>query len=252
MHRDAGYRVIDILFHTWIRHQFPLSKPMSYVDDWQVLTDDPSHVVGILASVESFTRAVDLLLDGKKTYAWCLGNSCRKSLKTQGVNVKQSAKVLGAQMQFSRKHFTHVLQDRLQDLQPLWNKLRDSLSPYKSKVCAVRVAAWPRGLHGIAATKLGQSRFGPLRSSAMRGLNADGSGCNPMVHLGLVEAPMTDPQFWSTIATIRNLRETATIESLQPLLEAAISDPLKLPRGGPYQRVGGSFACPWLDIVILG
>eukprot|EP00434_Breviolum_minutum_P008662 symbB.v1.2.007635.t1/scaffold472.1/size199090/5 len=229
----TGMLVIDILFHTWIRHQFPLSKPMSYVDDWQVLTDDPSHVTGILASVESFTRAVDLLLDGKKTHAWCLGNSCRKSLKTQGVNVKQSAKVLGAQMQFSRKHFTHVLQERLQDLQPLWNKLRDSLSPYKSKVCAVRMAAWPRGLHGIAATKLGHSRFGPLRSSAMRGLNADGSGCNPMVHLGLVEAPMTDPQFWSTIATIRNLRETATIESLQPLLEAAISDPQKLPRGGP-------------------
>lgn len=232
-----GMLVIDILFHFWTRHQFPLSRPMSYVDDWQVVTTEPNHIVGILSSVEAFTQAVDLLLDGRKTYAWTLDHSSRKDLKSQGIQIRQSAKVLGAQMQYTRKHFAHVIHDRLAELQPLWSKLRDSLSPYKAKVCAIRMAAWPRGLHGIASTHLGTTCFGPLRSAAMKGLNADGSGCNPMVQLGLIEAPLTDPQFWSIINTLRNLRETSTAESLHPLLEAALYDPRLLPSGGPTQAL---------------
>ena len=229
----TGMLVIDILFHNWIRHQFPISRPLSYVDDWQVLTSDPSEISGILESIGAFTTAVDLLLDDKKTYAWCLGNNSRKAIKSQGIPVKQSAKVLGAQMQFSRKHLAHVLHSRLRDLQPLWNKLRDSFSPYKTKVCAIRMAAWPRGLHGIPSTKLGLSWFSSLRSAAMRGLTSDGSGCNPMVHLGMVESPLTDPMFWTIVATLRNLRETSNAESLQPLLDSAINEPQKLPNGGP-------------------
>ena len=54
-----------------------------------------------------------------------------------------------------------------------------------------------------------------------------------MVHLGLIEAPLTDPQFWATISTLRNLRETASAESIQHLLAAALHDPGVLPGGGP-------------------
>lgn len=228
-----GMVIIDVLFHNWLQHQFPLRRPMSYVDDWQALTFDPSQIADILSSIRNFTGAVDLLLDDKKTYAWCLDSSSRKSLRSQGIQVRQSAKVLGAQMHFSRKHFAHVIHERIKELQPMWQKLRDSLSPYKTKINAIRMAAWPRGLHGIASTHLGTSCFGPLRSAAMKGLNAVGSGCNPMVHLGLIEAPLTDPQFWATISTLRNLRETASAESIQHLLAAALHDPGLLPGGGP-------------------
>ena len=51
-----GMLVIDILFHTWVRCQFPLSRPMSYVDDWQVLTTDPSHLTGNFVISQRFHK----------------------------------------------------------------------------------------------------------------------------------------------------------------------------------------------------
>ena len=184
------------LIHRWLTVQFPLCQPMSYVDDWQFVTKDPSELEGIHNSLVAFTEAVDLLLDRKKTFAWTLDSATRKSLRQKGLSVRKSAKALGAQMQFSRQHVAFVIHDRIKDLQPLWSRLRNSLSPYRLKVRAIKVAAWPRGLHRISAVCLGATRFVPLRSAAMKGLSAEGSGCNPMVHLGLVEEPLVDPQYW--------------------------------------------------------
>ena len=228
-----GMLVIDIMLHKWLVQQCPICQPMSYVDDWQVLVKQPHFLQGIYESLVSFTRAVDLLLDGRKTFAWTLDSGVRKTLRQQGLIVKRSAKALGAQMQFSKQHAAFVIHDRLKDLQPLWLPLRDSQSPYTVKVHAVKMAAWPRGLHGISAVCLGTTRFGPLRSAAMKGLNADGSGCNPVVHLGLIEKPMVDPQFWSIMTTFRSLRDCATAESLYPLLMSVVENQGLLPRGGP-------------------
>ena len=228
-----GMMIIDRMLHKWLLDQCPTCQPMSYVDDWQVLVKQPQFLQGIYDSLVAFTGAVDLLLDGRKTFAWTLDSGVRKSLRQQGLTVKRSAKALGAQMQFSKQHAVFVINDRIKDLQPLWVRLRDSQSPYAVKVHAIKMAAWPRGLHGISAVRLGTTRFGPLRSAAMKGLNADGSGCNPVVHLGLLEQPLLDPQFWSIMMTFRSLRECSTAESLHPLLMSVVEDQGLLPRGGP-------------------
>lgn len=233
----VGMLLVDLMLHRWLTVQFPLCQPMSYVDDWQVVTNDPTEIVGIHQSVVDFTEAVDLLLDGKKTFVWTLDTDNRKTLRQQGISVRKSAKALGAQMQFSRQHVAFVIHDRIKDLQPLWIRLRNSLSPYRLKVRAIKVAAWPRGLHGISAVCLGATRFVPLRSAAMKGLSSDGSGCNPMVHLGLVEHPLVDPQYWSVIATFRALRDCGTQEPLQPLLQSVVVDQGHLPRGGPTRAL---------------
>lgn len=232
-----GMLLVDLMLHKWLTVQFPLCQPMSYVDDWQFVTKDPSELEGIHNSLVDFTEAVDLLLDRKKTFAWTLDSATRKSLRQKGLSVRKSAKALGAQMQFSRQHVAFVIHDRLKDLQPLWSRLRNSLSPYRLKVRAIKVAAWPRGLHGISAVCLGATRFVPLRSAAMKGLSAEGSGCNPMVHLGLVEEPLVDPQYWSVIATFRALRDCGTRESLQPLLQSVVLDDGRIPRGGPTRAL---------------
>ena len=46
-----GMLVIDIIFHKWISVQFPLEYPLSYVDDWQILTYQPNRVSEILDSL---------------------------------------------------------------------------------------------------------------------------------------------------------------------------------------------------------
>lgn len=129
----VGMLVMDILFHRWVSVQHPLEYPLSYVDDWQILTYDPSRICSILDSLEAFTKHVDLQLDSKKTFAWSTCGASRKALKQQGVPLQAQAKSLGAQMQFTRRHAAKVLTGRLEELQPLWPRLRRSLSPYMSK-----------------------------------------------------------------------------------------------------------------------
>ena len=228
-----GMLLIDMLFHHWISQQCPLADPLSYVDDWQVLTNDSTQVPMILESLETFTTEVDLLLDRNKTYAWSTKAGSRQQLRTQQVVLKSQARGLGAQMQYTRQHCSKVLVKRMHDLVPLWPKLRQSLSPYFLKVQVLSRAAWPKGLHAVGATHVGSSRFGALRAGAMKGIEASGAGCNAWVHLGMIESPEADPQFWSTKETFRATRLCQNEDQLRMLLDMAAEQMGDLPIGGP-------------------
>eukprot|EP00438_Fugacium_kawagutii_P029117 Skav233714 [mRNA] locus=scaffold2120:172713:176089:+ [translate_table: standard] len=115
----------------------------------------------------------------------------------------------------------------------LWQKLRYSLAPVHMKSRAVRVAAWPRALRGVAATTLSDTVFDLLRSEAMRGLQADGPGCNPMIHLGLVEPALTDPVFWSIMQTIRDARLSLDWDGIRYILRDTTLGLVDPPRNGP-------------------
>ena len=67
-----GMMVIDIVFHEYMLHFFPLCQPLSYVDDWQVLVADPSSLQPAFQCLESFTVQLDLLLDHRKTHSWSI------------------------------------------------------------------------------------------------------------------------------------------------------------------------------------
>ena len=135
-------------------------------------------------------------------------------------------------MQFGRLHSTEVIRKRIEEVKPLWPRLSHSLSPYKIKVLAIKQAAWSKCLHGIAATSISHDTFVSLRAQAMRGLNANGAGCNAGVHLGLVECPLLDPYFWSIISTFRTVRECATRDNLAVLVQEGISEHSQLPAHG--------------------
>ena len=98
-------------------------------------------------------------------------------------------------------------QERITNATPLWQKLRLSACGYAQKTRALKCAAWPRCLHGIAATTVSNSTFDALRSGAMKGLRADGAGANPMVHLGLIEHASHDPHCWAILQTCRFARD---------------------------------------------
>ena len=224
--------LLDCVFHRWFEMQFPLCQPVSYVDDLQLMTTNPVDIPDMLTELHTFSALVDLTVDAKKTFVWCNAAYHRARFRKLGLPVRKHARGLGAQLQFGRQHSTAIIQQRIQAVKALWPRLCQSLSPYKVKVLAIKQAAWSQCLHGIAATSISQEVFGTLRTQAMVGLNATGAGCNPCVHLGLVEHPLLDPYCWSIVSTLRTIRECATRENLSVLLQEAVEGSPSLPSTG--------------------
>ena len=224
--------LMDCIFHKWFEVQFPLCQPVSYVDDLQLLTREAHQIPDMLAELYKFSDLVDLTVDKKKTFTWSTSAYYRTVFRRRSIPVKKHARGLGAQLQFGKLHSTEIIQKRIEECKPLWPRLGQSLSPYKVKVMAIKQAAWSRCLHGIAATSISLDTFVSLRTRAMRSLNAEGAGCNPCVHLGMVEHPSLDPFFWSVVETIRTARECASRETVAELFQEAVSGNSRLPTHG--------------------
>ena len=79
----VGMMVVDILFHKWMTHFFPLCQPLSYVDDWQILMHDSQQLEQTFRCLESFTHALDLQLDHQKTNMWSTCPVSRQGLRAQ-------------------------------------------------------------------------------------------------------------------------------------------------------------------------
>lgn len=219
--------LLDCAFHKWFQVFFPLCTPISYVDDWQLVCPHSSLLAGAKQCLDRFLHAVDMQLDDKKTHAWSYyGRQC---LRQNGFRVVLGSKNLGAHVQYSRKHTNSSLLARVEGMTDLWNKLRLSASRYGTKVRAILVAAWPRALHAVASTTLSDAAFHSLRSGAMRGLDADGAGCNSWVHMGLIEHALVDPQFWAIIQTFRCVRECGERHQIRGALIALTQEHTPLP-----------------------
>eukprot|EP00435_Cladocopium_sp_Y103_P066578 s1039_g28.t2 len=195
--------VLDWSLHLWFRVMMPLARPLTFVDDWQVVTTDSSRIQQIMDCLCQFAHMIDMLIDERKTFSWSITREGRASIRAQGFAVVARGHNLGAHVQFTRQHTNSVQVDRLQTLQTLWPRLRLSPSPYRQKLRAILMAAWPRGLHAIAATTISSQWFQTLRSGAMKGLLADGAGVNSHLHLGMIErlSDVPDNSITSTLAT---------------------------------------------------
>ena len=224
-----GMMVIDILFHEWMVHFFPLCQPLSYVDDWQVLVADPSCMRDVFQCLGKFTEALDLLLDHRKTHVWSVSAERRNELRSQGFGTVAYSKNLGAHVQFTRQHTNKCLMERIKLAQPLWQKLRLSACPYFQKIRAIKSAAWPRCLHAVAATTVSQSTFTTLRAGALRGLKSDAAGANALVHLGLIESPELDPQAWTILQTFRLARDCGDQRRVEEVLANLVFGDANLP-----------------------
>jgi len=199
--------LVDVCFHTWMRVYFPLCMPVSFVDDWQLLTCHPTLLQGAIDCMNRFVTAMDLHLDDRKAYAWSISTEGRTLLRTQGFKVVLGAKNLGAHVQLSRKHTNSALQDRILDMTDIWPRLRLSACRYGNKIKALVTAAWPRALHAIAANTVSDASFQKLRAGAVKGLGVDGAGVNAWIQLGLIEQATVDPQCWAILQTFRCIRD---------------------------------------------
>ena len=224
-----GMMVVDILFHFWMVHFFPLCQPMSYVDDWQVLLTNPEALPSVFVCLEQFVQAMDLALDQRKTSTWSIATEGRAILRAHGFTTVASGRNLGAHVQFTRQHTNNTLMDRVHSISPMWPKLRVSAAPYRLKIRALRSAAWPMSLHGIAATTISAASFQALRAGAMKGLRADSAGANAKVQLGLMEGAFVDPEGWAILQTFRLTRDCGTQGRVEGVLAELVAGDTKFP-----------------------
>lgn len=221
--------IIDWTLHAWFHVHVPLARPLTYVDDWQVVTTDSTQLGSIMDHLVRIAEMFDLLLDEKKTYSWSISASGRSHARGLGFRVVSKTRNLGAHIQYTRQHTNSVQVERAQALYGIWPRLRVSASPYRQKLRAILMAAWPRGLHAIAATTLSSQCFQSLRAGALRGLNVDGAGCNAHLHLGLVEMPTHDPQFWAILNTFCFIRDCSDGAYVQHALASLVSGESSVP-----------------------
>ena len=234
----VGMVAVDFLLDRWLAAQNPLACTLTYVDDWQVITTDSDSLEALLDSVARFTSMMDLELDRTKTYAWSLCPQSRARLRANHLHVAQCSRSLGAHIQLSKKHTNMTLTQRFTDLKPLWPKLKASPSPYNMKVRAIRVAAWPRALHGVSSTTISIQALRTLRTAAMKSLETDAAGASPLIHLGLVEHPLTDPGYWAVVQTLKDARQMGPHAQVRNSLAAIGSGSFK----GPSNSVSSTLA----------
>ena len=219
---------IDELLHRWLQASHPMVQPLTYADDWQLLTVDDTHLSEAFDRMVRFSELIRVPIDAKKTHFWATDAQSRAALRQRNRPVIHHGRALGAHMQFTRQHTNAVQMQRVLGMKPFWPRLKVSTSPYHIKTRAIRMAAWPRALHGIAATLLSNEAFRSLRTGALTALGSDGAGVNPTIHLSLVEDYGTDPLYWAILTTLRTARscgepeviQTRLAQMVQPMLSA--------------------------------
>ena len=227
-----GMAIVDWMLDWWLKGLEVTVDLRTFVDDWGVMFHDSAAFHRIWSSLEQFTGQMDLAIDMKKTRVWSTQSEARKSFRQGAVKVALAARNLGAHQNFSRHCHNAVLLARLSKMPPIWVRLRASHGPYKAKLTAIHMMAWPTALHGVTVVHLGECQFKPLRAGAMKALKANRKGANPYLHLAS-SAFQTDPEAWAILQTVRDVRELGSADHLEPLLGLFAGSPERLPSNGP-------------------
>ena len=224
--------IVDWILDWWLSALEVRVDLRTFVDDWGVMFKDALAFPRIWASLEEFTTLMDLAIDMSKTRLWSTEADARRVFRGSVVKVTLAARNLGAHQNFSRHCHNASLLARLQKMPQIWVRLRASHGPYRFKIIALHMMAWPRALHGISVVHLGANNFKPLRAGALRAVKADRKGANPFLHLA-TSAVQSDPEAWAILQTLRDVREHGCPDQVESLLGLFAHSSEKLPANGP-------------------
>lgn len=197
--------IIDNAFAMWIRALGTDVIPLTFVDNWEIITTASSQITLASNSVMQFARLLDLTVDAQKTFTWGSTRGVRTELKAAGHRVVSDGLDLGAHLVYTRQIRNAALVKRLQSLEDFWEKLRVVRGSHNHKSRAIRAVGWTRGLHGISAVLLGSKHWVKLRTQVMRALGLEKPNASPWLQLA-IEPDGTDPQHFAILSTIRDFR----------------------------------------------
>ena len=192
---------------------------MSYVDNWEGITDDAADVPAIQQAFLHFAELADIRLDLAKTTSWSLTSDGRRQLRDANLQVVLQRRDLGGQMVYCRKPSIQTIRNRVQQNADVWDLLARSQSSAGLKMRMLHTVVWPRCLHGISNLSLGPVHFDKMRSLAMQALRWNTKGANSALQFGLNRDVRADPGYYSLLASVWDFREMHDPEYAFPLLD---------------------------------
>ena len=197
---------IDELFHLYLRQSCVMTQAISYVDNWELVFTSAEVVQESFQRVLEFAESLDLQIDQKKSFAWASDGVTRKALRSQGFQVQQACRDLGAQLTFTNQIRNQSVTSRIAGLHDFWIKLRHAKASFANRVRVVFTAAWPRALHGVSSCFVGKKHWVRLRSQFMQSMHLAFPGANALLQMMLGPVGL-DPFVYSIIQTIRDFRD---------------------------------------------
>lgn len=211
--------LINVALDKFMKAQKPEVRCWTYVDDWQLTGESSQAVMEGMNEVSSFTAMLELPMDPSKAAFW--GNQAcdRQGFRQANQPVVQHGRNLGGHVSYGKVLTNYTIRARIQSQKNMWALLRRSVAPTVQKMLTLAVVAWPRCLHGASATPLGRDNLSHLRTRGMQALKADHAGANPLLQLGCVCPPRTDPGFYLLRETFFHFRRFCNPDIAFPVLD---------------------------------
>ena len=205
--------LLDQLWHVWLKFAEPACVSYSYVDNWEVIAQSPQVLLRAHQATLDFAKCLDLTVDLAKSYLWGSTRSLRKALTMIPVCRKLAARDLGAHLVYCRQIRNATILQHIDELVPFWQRLHDVVGTHAQKCLAIRMMAWPKILHAVAASVLGLKHYTTLRSQVTFALRVQKPGTNPFLHL-LLDCEALDPLYHAIQLTVRDHRSTVAFRGL--------------------------------------
>ena len=184
----------------------------SYVDNWEVSTNQVSDVPLALARIRDLVQALDMKIDEGKTFVWSLRAQDRSWLKRQGLTVCHDAKDLGGHVVYCKKKTMHTIRNRIASNVEVWDWMSRSPAPPDQKLRLLSSVVWPRCFYGISALWIAPDHCKKLRAAAMQALHWKQQGASSLVQFALGPDLRSDPGFHCVLATFMDFRKHCTPE----------------------------------------
>ena len=219
---------IDELFHVYLRKSCEMTQAITYVDNWELVFSSVEVVAESFQRVMEFAELLDLQVDQRKSFAWSSDRGARKLLKSQGFQVEQACRDLGAQLTFTEQIRNQSVVSRIAGLGDFWLKLRHAKASFANRIRVVFTAAWPRALHGVSSCFVGRKHWVRLRSQFMQSMHLAHPGANALLQMMLGPIGL-DPFVYAVLQTIRDFREYGCTPLHWARMDAVTSGVLSLP-----------------------
>ncbi len=211
--------LVNISLDRYMKFQRPEVRCWTYVDDWQLTGDSYETILDGMEEIKLFTDMLELPMDPSKAAFWGNQHIDRQGFRNAGQPVIHHGRNLGGHVSYGKQLTNYTIRARIQSQQSMWTWLRRSLAPTIQKTLVLAVVSWPRCLHGASATPLGQDNVSKLRTRAMQSLKVDHPGANPLIHLGCLCPPQTDPGYYLLRETILHFRRFCNPDVAFPVLD---------------------------------
>lgn len=122
----------------------PKPTALSYVDNLELIA---STLAAGINCLQTWAELWTLRLDLDKSYVWGTTPQCRGDLTILNWAIRESARDLGAQINYCRKRTIKEQQKRLEGLSPQWHLLSRTWASEFHKYQILYQAFWPKALH---------------------------------------------------------------------------------------------------------